>query len=88
VRFPFEKDKSLIGTVHLAPLPGSRGSKHDPDTILDAALADATAYMGGGVDGLIVENFGDAPFVPGSVEPHTVAYMTLIVRAIAKQAAA
>ncbi len=87
MRFPFEKDKSLIGTVHLAPLPGSRGSKHDPDTIIEAALADAIAYARGGVDGLIVENFGDAPFLPDRVEPHTVAYMTLIVRAIRKQVA-
>lgn len=82
MRFPFEKDKALIGTIHLAPLPGSRGSKHDVETILDAARADAAAYVRGGVDGLIVENFGDAPFAPGRVEPHTVAYMALIVRAI------
>ncbi len=88
MRFPFEKDKSLIGTVHLAPLPGNRGSKHNPDTILEAALADAAAYVRGGVDGLIVENFGDAPFLPDRVEPHTVAYMTLIVRAIREHAAA
>lgn len=44
----------------------------------DRAVRDAVALAEGGADGLIVENFGDAPFRPGRVDPHTVASMTRI----------
>ncbi len=68
----------LIGVVHLLPLPGSPG-----DAGLDGALAraeaDARAWVDGGADALIVENFGDVPFARGAVEPVTVAAMTRAV---------
>ena len=34
--------------------------------------------LSAGFTGLVLENFGDAPFVSGSVEPHIVSYMTLL----------
>ncbi|MFS6827099.1 BtpA/SgcQ family protein [Cyanobium sp. ATX-6F1] len=52
----------LIGVVHLQPLPGSPLWAGDLEAVQAAALADARAYLEGGADGLIVENFGDAPF--------------------------
>lgn len=50
--------------------------------VLDRADADARALEGGGSDGLIVENFGDAPFCKDRVEAHTMAAMTLAVAAV------
>jgi uncharacterized protein len=47
-----------------------------------AALADARALLEGGVDALLVENWGDAPFAAGRVEPGTVAAMAAIVSEI------
>jgi membrane complex biogenesis BtpA family protein len=47
-----------------------------------AALADARAYREGGADGLIVENFGDAPFWRGTVPPETVAAMARLATVI------
>ena len=41
-------------------------------------LQDAEALAAGGVDGFIVENFGDVPFYPQRVPAHTVAFMTAI----------
>jgi membrane complex biogenesis BtpA family protein len=82
-RFPFSKDRTLIGTVHLRALPGSPGFDGDLEAVREAALQDARAYGEGGFDALIVENFGDAPFLPGRVQPHTVAAMTLIARDVA-----
>jgi membrane complex biogenesis BtpA family protein len=41
--------------------------------------------MAGGVDALIVENFGDAPFRPGRVDAVTVATMTRICQAVREQ---
>ena len=42
-------------------------------------MADAAALIDNGLDGIIVENFGDAPFFPDNVESHTVASMAIII---------
>jgi membrane complex biogenesis BtpA family protein len=47
--------------------------------VLDRAVRDAQALAAGGVDGIIVENYGDAPFYPDAVPPATVAALTLAV---------
>ena len=78
----FGKRPVLIGVVHLAPLPGSPGYRGSMDEVLERALADAAALESGGLDGAIVENFGDAPFFPDRVPPETVAAMTRAVSEI------
>ena len=45
-------------------------------------LDDAAALVEGGVDGLMLENFGDTPFYPGRVPPHVVACMTRVGREV------
>lgn len=72
----------LLGMVHLAPLPGSPRWRGSMEAVLDAARSDAEALLDGGLDGVIVENFGDVPFLPGSAPPETVAGMTLAVAAV------
>ena len=54
----------VVGVIHLPPLPGSpRGpSARDMNGILESVRRDAAAWVSGGADALIVENFGDAPF--------------------------
>lgn len=66
----------LIGVVHLLPLPGGPRPSPGLDEVVRRAVADAIALRDGGADGLIVENFGDAPFEKGPVAPATVAAMT------------
>ena len=43
---------------------------------------DAERLLAGGVDGLLIENYGDAPFYPESVPKHTVAAMTRVAAAV------
>ena len=43
-------------------------------------LADARSLVDGGVDALLLENFGDAPFYPESVPTHVVATLTALTR--------
>jgi uncharacterized protein len=74
--------KNLYGVIHLVPLPGSAGHRQPLGAIEAAALADARAYGEAGFQGLVVENYGDIPFVPGAVGPETVAAMTRIARAV------
>jgi len=73
---------AVIGMVHLGALPGSPGFVGPFSEILAAALRDGEALAQGGVDALLVENFGDAPFFPGRVPAHVVAHMTAIACAL------
>lgn len=82
IQLPFI-NKFVIGVVHLKPLPGSPRFEGGVEK---AALRDAKALRDGGVHGIIVENFGDAPFFPGTVEPHTVAVMTALCQKIGSTA--
>ena len=71
----------LIGMIHLKALPGSPGFSGDLHAVESSALADASTLLTGGVDAILVENFGDVPFHK-TVEAVTIAAMTRIVRAI------
>jgi len=76
---PFQRRPFLIGVVHLLPTPGSPRWGGDLEALLARARRDAGALAQGGCDGILVENFGDAPFHPGCVPPQTVA---ALVRAL------
>jgi hypothetical protein len=68
--------KLFIGVVHLKPLPGAPRWAGDLEAVIDFAVADARAYKLGGVDAIIIENFGDEPFTKSSVSPETLTAMT------------
>lgn len=76
----FGHSKAVIGVVHCIALPGSPGYDGGPvATIYDRAMADADAYVTGGVDGLIIENHGDIPFMkPDDLGPETAAHLSII----------
>jgi membrane complex biogenesis BtpA family protein len=72
----------LIGMVHLPPLPGSPRWDGSMDRAITVAVTDARTLVDNGMDSLIVENYGDAPFTPGHVTPATVAAMAVLAREI------
>jgi len=74
--------KTLIGVIHLLPLPGSPRWKGDLENLIQFAVNDAHSYQQGGADAVFVENFGDVPFTKSSVAPETIAAMTAAGRAI------
>ncbi len=78
----FGHSQPLVGMVHLPPLPGSPGWGGDMDAVLDSARRDADAVLEGGMDGVLVENFGDVPFHPERVPAETVAAMALVLDAV------
>lgn len=82
----FGRDKVVIGVVHCPALPGSPGYRGDTvGTIYDRALRDAEAYVSGGVDGLIIENHGDIPFLkPADLGPETAAHLAVITDRIGR----
>lgn len=75
----------IIGMVHLDPLPGAPRFDGDRAAIHQRALEDARALEAGDIDGVIVENFGDAPFHPEDVPAHVVAEMTSLIGAVADE---
>jgi len=77
---PLFKDveKPIIGVVHLKPLPGTPLYKGDLGEILERALKDAEALYAGGVDGIIVENYGDKPFTIRVKNPLTLTAFTIV----------
>lgn len=81
----FGKPCSIIGVIHVAPLPGAAGYGGRVEEIVQRSLADAVAYRRNGVDALIVENMHDVPYLKGSVEPETTAAMTVVAHAVKRE---
>ena len=78
----FPVPRPLIGMVHLAPLPGTPRWGGNIDDVIKRAMDDARILAEEGIDGIIVENFGDTPYAAGSAHPATVAAMTIGVLAV------
>lgn len=76
----FKTRNPVVGVVHLLPLPTSARWGGSLKTVIDRAEQEATALASGGVNGIIVENFFDAPFTKNQVDPAVVSAMTLIVQ--------
>lgn len=68
----------IIGVLHLLPLPGSPHYGGDAERIRKQALADADTLAEGGVDAIMIENFGDTPFFAKRVPRETVSWMSRI----------
>ena len=80
----FNKDRNItIGAIHFAPL---FGYKDFPgyEVILKNSLEDLTAFQGGGVDGVIIENNYDIPHKI-FVEKEIVNMMTRLGKEIKKK---
>ena len=79
-------DKPLLGMVHLRALPSAGGGASGFERVLEAALRDADALAKGGMDGVLVENLGDAPFRRGDeadpVAPDVPAGLAVIAREV------
>ena len=74
----FDCTKPLVGMVHLLPLPGAPRWEGSMGAVVERAVEDARALEAGGMDGVIVENFLDAPFFSDRVPPETVAAITRV----------
>lgn len=78
----FKSPNPIIGVVHLLPLPTSPRWGGSLKAVIARAEQESTALAAGGVDGLIIENFFDAPFTKGTVDPAVVSAMSLVVQRV------
>ncbi|MBD2102970.1 photosystem I biogenesis protein BtpA [Leptolyngbya sp. FACHB-261] len=76
----FRTPNPVIGVVHLSPLPTSPRWGGSLQAVINRAEQEATALAAGGVNGIIVENFFDAPFPKDQVDPAVVSAMSLVIQ--------
>ncbi|XP_055088482.1 uncharacterized protein F13E9.13, mitochondrial isoform X2 [Periophthalmus magnuspinnatus] len=74
----------VIGMVHVKALPGTPLSSMKMSEITEEACREAEIYSDAGVDGLIIENMHDIPYI-FSVGPEVTACMTVVCSAVRNQ---
>jgi hypothetical protein len=74
----FSNPKPILGVIHVGALPGTPASERSVAEITAQALREAAIYRDGGVDGIIIENMHDVPYLRGKVGPEIVAAMAVI----------
>jgi len=81
----FPISKPIIGMIHLQALPGTPAYAGNDDFILDTALHEAEILTAAGVDGLLLENMHDVPYLKRQVGPEITAMISVIARKIKEQ---
>lgn len=76
----FKTPQPMIGVVHLLPLPTSPRWGGSLEQVIARAEQEATALATGGANGIIVENYHDAPFCRDRVDPAVVSAMTVVIQ--------
>src|SRR5215217_6189389 len=74
----FPNSKPVIGVIHVGALPGTPRGKFSVAELGRQARAEANVYRECGVDGLIIENMHDVPYLKGEVGPEIVAAMAIV----------
>lgn len=82
----FKTQKPIVGVIHVGALPGTPAAALGIDELTALAVREAAAYRDGGVDGLMVENMHDVPYLRGGVGPEVVAAMAVVARAVKAEA--
>ncbi len=78
----FINPKPVIGVIHVGALPGTPANSLSVAALAAQATAEARLYRAGGVDGIIIENMHDVPYLRGAVGPEIVAALAVIGRAV------
>jgi len=68
----------VIGMIHLQPLPGTPKNKVSPKEIIAKALEEAQIFIDHGIDGLMIENMHDVPYLKKELGPEVISLMSII----------
>ncbi len=79
---PFDCTRPVIGMIHVGALPGTPASRLGVAELADAAAREARILCAAGVDGVLVENMHDAPYLAGAVGPEVTSAMTRVAGAV------
>jgi len=81
---PFVQAKPVVGVIHVGALPGTPRNNQTVRELVELARVEAQIYIDSGIDGLIIENMHDIPYLRAEVGPEIVAAMTLIAGKVKK----
>ena len=70
--------RAVIGVIHVGALPGTPRGSMSVAELVALAKEEAKIYRETGVDGVIIENMHDVPYLRGAVGPEIVAAMTAV----------
>ena len=78
----FSQPKPVVGVIHVGALPGTPRNTQTVLELIASAKREAKLYREAGVDGVMIENMHDVPYMRGEVGPEIVAAMTAIGREV------
>lgn len=81
----FSRPKPVVGVIHVGALPGTPRSSQTVSELIALARDEAKLYRESGVDGVMVENMHDVPYLRGAVGPEIVAAMTAIATEVKRE---
>jgi hypothetical protein len=85
--FPFARRPAVVGMIHVGALPGTPHASSPVAAVVETAVREAELYTRAGVDGLLIENMHDVPYLNSSVGPEIVAAMTAVGVAVRRASA-
>ena len=78
----FKSAKPVIAMIHVGALPGTPASGLGLAALEKQALREAKIFRDAGVQGLMLENMHDTPYLRGRVGPEIVAALAIIARTL------
>jgi uncharacterized protein len=73
-----QNKKTIIGMIHVEPLPGTPKFKGSMAEIIARAKAEAVLYKETGIDVIAIENMHDVPYLNKKVGPEVTAAMAVV----------
>jgi membrane complex biogenesis BtpA family protein len=80
----FDKNKILIGMIHVPALPGTPFNTLSPNEIVQKCISEANIYKSCNIDSVMIENMHDAPYLKKNVGPEIVSIMSIIAYEVKK----
>ncbi len=85
--FLFPERKPIIGVIHTGALPGTPRNTQSMTELVASSTREAKLYRDASVDGVMIENMHDVPYIRGEVGPEIVAAMTAIASEVRSEIA-
>lgn len=80
----FKNLKPIIGMIHVPALPGTPKNVLKPNAIILSCINEALKLTKAGVDGIMIENMHDVPYLNRKVGPEIIGLLSIIVHEVKK----
>jgi uncharacterized protein len=78
----FKNSKPIIGMIHVKALPGTPNHSLSMEKIIEEAVLEAKIYEKYNVDGLMMENMHDIPYLNRNIGPEIVSAMSTVALSV------